>query len=215
MNKKKYFIFDMDGTILNTLDDLADSMNHCLSDAGYPERTRDEIRRFVGNGIHKLVERAVPEGTNEKSIEAVYENMLKYYQKHCLDKTRPYDGIPELLLELRKRGAGLAVVSNKADAAVLELCDKLFPKAFDFAAGQCEGYATKPSPDLVFKAMKAIDAVPAETVYIGDSDVDVLTAVNSGLDHIIVTWGFRDVPFLKAHGAKVFVDSPKEILEFN
>ena len=206
-------IFDLDGTILNTLEDLADSTNYALKTCGYPERTMDEVRQFVGNGIRKLMERAVPEGTPVEEIDRVHETFTAHYKVHCADKTRPYDGIVELLQNLKKEGCKLAVVSNKADYGVQELCKQYFDGVFDFAVGEREGIRKKPAPDSVNEVLKTLGCSRDRAVYIGDSDVDIQTAANAQMDHIIVEWGFRDVPFLIAKGAKVLVEKPEEILE--
>ena len=206
-------IFDLDGTILNTLEDLADSTNYALKTCGYPERTMDEVRQFVGNGIRKLMERAVPEGTPVEEIDRVHETFTAHYKVHCADKTRPYDRIMELLQNLKKDGCKLAVVSNKADYGVQELCKQYFDGIFDFAVGEREGIRKKPAPDSVNEVLKTLGCSRDRAVYIGDSDVDIQTAANAQMDHIIVEWGFRDVPFLIAKGAKVLVEKPEEILE--
>lgn len=206
-------IFDLDGTILNTLEDLADSTNYALKTCGYPERTMDEVRQFVGNGIRKLMERAVPEGTPVEEIDRVHETFTAHYKVHCADKTRPYDGIMELLQNLKKDGCKLAVVSNKADYGVQELCKQYFDGVFDFAVGEREGIRKKPAPDSVNEVLKTLGCSRDRAVYIGDSDVDVQTAANAQMDHIIVEWGFRDVQFLISQGAKVLVEKPEEILE--
>ncbi len=206
-------IFDLDGTILNTLEDLADSTNYALKTCGYPERTMDEVRQFVGNGIRKLMERAVPEGTPVEEIDRVHETFTAHYKVHCADKTRPYDGIMELLQGLKKDGCKLAVVSNKADYGVQELCKQYFDGVFDFAVGEREGIRKKPAPDSVNEVLKTLGCSRDRAVYIGDSDVDIQTAANAQMDHIIVEWGFRDVQFLISQGAKVLVERPEEILE--
>ena len=206
-------IFDLDGTILNTLEDLADSTNYALKTYGYPERTMDEVRQFVGNGIRKLMERAVPEGTPVEEIDRVHETFTAHYKVHCADKTRPYDGIMELLQNLKKDGCKLAVASNKADYGVQELCKQYFDGVFDFAVGEREGIRKKPAPDSVNEVLKTLGCSRDRAVYIGDSDVDIQTAANAQMDHIIVEWGFRDIPFLISKGAKVLVEKPEEILE--
>ena len=204
-------IFDLDGTILDTLEDLTDSVNAALCKSGYPERTIDEVRRFVGNGIRKLMERAVPEGTAVQDIDRVHSDFTEHYKVHCADKTRPYKGIPELLTVLRKAGCKTAVVSNKADYGVQELCSQYFDGMFDFAVGERTGILRKPSPDSVNEVLRVLGVDRSQAVYIGDSEVDVKTAANANMDHIIVTWGFRDKVFLREQGAKVFVSEPEEI----
>lgn len=210
-NRKKLMIFDMDGTILDTLEDLTDATNYTLRSCGYPERTIAEVRAFVGNGIAKLVERAAPVGSTPADWNRLYQIFMPYYQEHCYDKTRPYDGIPELMARLREQRALIAVVTNKADAAAQELCGRFFPGLVDLAIGDRPGQRKKPAPDSVFAVMESLRIAPADAVYIGDSDVDLETAMNAGLNHIIVTWGFRDRPFLEERGAKVFADKPEDV----
>ena len=211
--KYKLAIFDMDGTILDTLDDLADSLNHILRSEHYPERTIDEVRNFVGNGIRKLIERALPEHTTQEEIQRIFELFLPYYQEHNAIKTKPYDGVLSLLKELRAAGIATAVVSNKADTAVQELCRVYFPDLFDFSIGEKSGLRRKPAPDAVYATLDALHFFKSEAVYIGDSEVDLATARNSGLDCIAVSWGFRDDAFLKAQGADCIVNAPEQILD--
>lgn len=210
--KYKAVIFDLDGTLLDTLEDLADSVNHVLKEAGYPSRTIEEVRAFVGNGIRKLIERSVPEGTSVDSIDIIHKNFIAYYGKHCMEKTKPYDSIMEMLHTLQNAGCKVAVVSNKADYAVQILCDKYFNHIFDAALGEQTGTPKKPAPDAVFKVLNTLNVSPSEAVYVGDSDVDILTARNSNMDEIIVTWGFRDEAFLKEQGAKVLISNPSELI---
>ncbi len=209
---KKMLIFDMDGTILYTLEDLMNSTNYALLEYGYPVRTLDEVRQFVGNGIHKLVERAVPEGTPKDRIEDVFETLEKHYKIHCMDTTKPYDGIIDLLKKLREKGFQTAVVSNKVDFAVQDLVDDFFRGLFDIAIGEREGVRKKPAPDSVYEVMKAFHLAKEDVVYIGDSDVDFETAKNAGVDYILVEWGFRDRSFLESLGASVFAKKPEDIL---
>lgn len=210
--KYKAVIFDLDGTLLNTLEDLADSVNHVLEEAGYPPRTIEEVCAFVGNGIRKLIERSVPENTTSENIDHVHKSFIAYYGEHCMEKTKPYDGILEMLHTLQNAGCKIAVVSNKADYAVQILCDKYFNHIFDAALGEQTGTPKKPAPDAVFKVLNTLNIAPSEAVYIGDSDVDILTARNSEMDEIIVDWGFRDREYLKEQGAKVLVSNPTELL---
>lgn len=211
--KYELIIFDMDGTILDTLEDLKNSMNYALSLYHMPERTLDEIRSFVGNGIRRLIEQAVPSGTSVETIDQVHKDFMVYYKLHSSDFTKPYDGIKELLLELKKRGYKTAVVSNKADAAVQDLCIQYFDTLFDLAIGEKPDIARKPAADMVNLALNQLNISKEKAVYIGDSDVDVATAVNSGLDMIAVDWGFRDRDFLKKQGAEVIVSAPMEVLK--
>jgi phosphoglycolate phosphatase len=209
--KYQLAIFDMDGTILDTLQDLTDSTNVTLLKHGFPTRTIDEVRSFVGNGIHRLIELAVPEGSTGDVVEAVYSDFLPYYQAHCADKTCPYEGIPALIRRLRDAGCKTAVVSNKAHSAVLELCEQYFDGLFDCAVGEQAGMNKKPAPDSVFAVLNALDFQVADAVYIGDSDVDLATARNAGMDCISVTWGFREKAFLQSLGANTFAEKPEDV----
>lgn len=209
----KLAVFDLDGTILDTLDDLTDSLNFALIKSGYPVRTRGEVRNFVGNGIRKLIERGVPKGTSEDAIINVYTEFSRYYKLHCADKTKPYDGITELLKQLRGAGCMTAVVSNKADYAVRELCKCYFDGMFDCVVGEREGIRRKPSPDSVNEVLSDLNISAGDAVYIGDSEVDILTAENAGIDCISVSWGFKDVDFLGRSGAKTIVSNADEIAD--
>ncbi len=205
-------LFDLDGTVLNTLDDLADAANAVLAANAMPQHTKDEIRLFVGNGIRKLIERAVPSGTGEALIDKVLGDFKTYYSAHCADKTAPYEGILEMLRALRAAGVRTAVVSNKADFAVKALATEYFGDLFDMALGEdVAKRPAKPAPDMVYHVLEALGATPAEAVYIGDSDVDVLTARNAGLPCIAVTWGFRDRACLENAGATLFANTAKEL----
>ncbi len=206
-------LFDLDGTVLNTLDDLADAVNVSLAKHEMPARTREEVRSFVGNGIRALIERAVPTGTDSALVARVLNEFKRYYGAHCADKTSPYAGVPELLSTLRAHGVRTAVVSNKADFAVQELAKRYFADLFDLALGERAERPAKPAPDMVHHTLEALGATAAEAVYVGDSDVDVLTARNAQLPCIAVTWGFRDRACLKKAGATVFADTAKELLD--
>lgn len=209
----KLAVFDMDGTILDTLEDLKDSTNFALEKCGYPTRSYDEVRRFVGNGIRKLIERAVPEGLTVEQIDRVHEVFTEHYKVHCADKTKAYDGIKLLLEKLRASGVKTAVVSNKADYGVQELCKEYFDGLFDYAVGEREGIRRKPAPDAVNEALRVLGIDKSEAVYIGDSDVDFETAKNAELPCISVLWGFRDEEFLREKGATLFVRDPAEIYD--
>lgn len=211
--KYELIVFDMDGTILDTLEDLKNSMNYTLKLHNMPVRTLDEIRSFVGNGIRKLIERAVTEGTSNEKIEVIHKDFMSHYEIHCADFTRPYDGVIDLIKELRNRGYKTAVVSNKADAAVQDLCVQYFPGLFDLAIGERPEIAKKPAADMVNLALEQLKSSGEKAVYIGDSDVDVATAKNSNLDMIAVDWGFRTRDFLIEQGAEIIVSKPEEILE--
>lgn len=208
-------VFDLDGTLLDTLDDLTDAVNHALGEMGWPLRARDEVRRFVGNGVVKLMERSVPAGTGPEDFDRAMGLFRAYYDAHKRDKTAPYPGVARVLAELRRRGIKTAVVSNKFDGAVKALMEDCFPGLLDAAAGENEagGVPKKPHPAMVLETLKALGAAPERAVYVGDSDVDLDTAKNAGLPCIAVTWGFRDRDFLLDRGAEVLIDAPEELLE--
>ena len=208
----KNYIFDLDGTLLNTLADLASSTNYALRQYGMPEHSVDDVRRFVGNGVGKLIERAIPAGLAKPLYEDVLATFRKHYLIHSLDTTSPYPGIGELLHTLRSMGCNVAVVSNKFYNATVELCQHFFADTVEVAIGERENIRRKPAPDTVFEAMRQLGVTAEDTVYVGDSDVDVATARNSGIPCISVLWGFRDRDFLIEHGATTFVNTPEEIL---
>lgn len=203
----------MDGTILNTLDDLCDATNYSLKHFEMPEHTIDEIRMFVGNGIKKLIERACPQNTSESKINEVFEFFMKYYSEHSAVKTASYPGIMELVSELKKAGIKTAVSTNKANGPAQDLGKKYFNGIFDLIIGQKEGLNIKPAPDSIYEILKILKTDKKDAVYIGDSDVDFMTAKNSGLDFIGVTWGFRGRSFLENLGTKTIVDSTEEIMK--
>ncbi len=206
-------LFDLDGTILDTLEDLKESANFALRAEGFPERTLQEIRAFVGNGIRKLMERIVPADASEADIQRVHTQFTAHYSIHCADHTKPYDGILQMMTALRGVGCKLAVVSNKADYAVQALCKQYFGSLLDAAAGeQMPLYEKKPSPDLVNLILERLNVPRERAVYIGDSDVDIQTARNAQMDCIAVDWGFRDRAFLKEHGAQIIVSNTQELL---
>ena len=211
--KYQLVIFDLDGTLLDTLEDLADSTNYIMRQFGCPERTLSEVRSFVGNGIRKLLERSAPKDTPAEVIDGMFEQFKEYYGAHCADKTKPYDGILELLDTLQKQGTKLAVVSNKADYAVKALCEQYFPGYFDEAVGERVGIARKPAPDTVKEVLKNLKMEKSQAVYIGDSEVDVQTARNAEMDCIAVDWGFRDKEVLIKAGAETIVSTPAELFE--
>ena len=207
----KAAIFDMDGTILDTLGDLRDSVNAALRREGFPERTLEEVRSFVGNGAAKLVERAVPAGTDAETARRVLDFYRPYYEAHAQILTAPYPGVAEAMAALRAAGVKLAVVSNKPHPATAKLADRYFPGVFDVVIGARDGTAVKPAPDLLLEAMDALGIRPEETVYVGDSDVDIATAKNAGTDGIAVAWGFRGEAFLREHGAERIVRDAAEL----
>ena len=205
-------VFDLDGTLLDTLDDLHNSVSEALCLHGLPDRTREEIRSFVGDGVEMLIRRAVPFGTGEETVLTVLKDFKAIYAQNCRLHTAPYAGIPELLAALRARGVRVAVVSNKFDAAVKELCAHYFGNAVEVAVGERPDVRKKPAPDTVFEALSALGARTSDAVYVGDSDTDVQTARNAAMDCFSVTWGFRDEEFLLANGATRVAHSPDELL---
>ena len=210
---KTTYIFDLDGTLLDTLQDLAAAVNFALRKNGMEEHSIDDIRRFVGNGVRKLIERAVPDGSKNPRIDEVFADFRSYYMQHSLDATKPYDGITEILQELKQRGCKMAVVSNKMMAATQELVAHFFPE-IEVAIGEneAEGIRKKPAPDMVFEALNRLGAEAESAVYIGDSDVDIQTAMNAGVPCISVLWGFRNREFLIEHGAQRFIEKSSEII---
>ena len=213
MRKYDLAIFDLDGTILDTLADLAGSTNAALAACGYPQRTIDEVCRFVGNGIRKLIERAVPAGTSAEDTDRVFAAFRAHYAQHSMDATRPYEGIAEMLDGLKKAGLQVAVVSNKVDDAVKALCRRYYPGVFAAAVGERPGVRKKPAPDAVDAVLAELGVARGRAAYIGDSDVDIETAKNAGMDGVIVTWGFREAAFLKEKGAQRLVDTPAALFE--
>lgn len=214
MKKYHTVIFDMDGTLLDTLKDLADAVNYALREMKMPERTLEEIRTFVGNGVRTLMERSVPDGSCNPDFEKTFIKFREYYSVHCNDNTCAYEGIKELLEDLRREGYALAIVSNKPDSAVKELSRIYFNGIVETAIGEKEGVSKKPAPDTVYKALDELGMPVEGTVYVGDSDVDIMTAKNAGIPCISVLWGFRDQEFLLVHGAEQFARIPEEIKEY-
>ena len=211
----KVYIFDLDGTLLDTLTDLAASTNYALREHGMPEHSVDDVRRFVGNGVRKLMERAVPDGADNPLFDEAFATFRQHYMEHDLDTTHPYDGVPEMLATLKSRGCRIAVVSNKMMAATQELCQHFFPDTVEVAIGEheAEGIRKKPAPDTVYAALSALGVTKDHAVYVGDSDVDIATARHAGLPCISVLWGFRDRDFLLQHGATTLVTIPRELCE--
>lgn len=206
-------IFDLDGTLLNTLEDLQSSVNYALAAYQMPQRSLEEIRRFVGNGVQRLIELAVPQKTSKEMLENVFAAFKEHYAIHCNDKTDLYPGIPELLIRLKTEGFRTAIVSNKLQEGVDTLYKQYFEKSVEVAIGAREGIRKKPAPDSVFEAMKLLNAQKNRTVYIGDSEVDIATAHNAGLPCIAVTWGFRNRQEQEEAGGDVFAESPEEVLK--
>ena len=214
MKKYETVVFDLDGTLLNTLEDLADATNYALRTMQMPERTIVEVRAFVGNGVRRLMELSVPGGFDNPKFEETFAVFKKYYGEHCNDKTRAYDGVVPVLRKLKEKGYALAIVSNKIDFAVKELNDLYFKGIVPVAIGEKEGIRRKPAPDTVYEALKELGKTKEEAVYVGDSDVDLETAKNSGMPCISVLWGFRDKEFLAEHGAERYAKTAEDVLRF-
>lgn len=211
MHKYKTYIFDLDGTLLSTLADLAASTNYALRTHHMPERSLDEVRRFVGNGVKKLMERAIPDGLNNPLFEETFATFRQHYMQHNLDTTQPYPGIMQLLEQLKAEGKNIAVVSNKFYAATRELCRHFFGDLVPVAIGEREDIRKKPAPDTVIEALRELGVDKEGAVYIGDSDVDIMTAKNSSMPCVSVLWGFRDKEFLLEHGATTLILKPEEM----
>lgn len=224
MEQYRTYIFDLDGTLLDTLGDLTASVNYALQEYHMPEHTLEEVRTMVGNGVRLLMERAVPDGVNNPDFEATFKSFQQHYLQHSLDTTRPYPGIMEMLAKLRRQGARTAVVSNKFYAATQSLCQHFFPGLIEVAIGEHERPSTgeessesmkyirkKPAPDTVIEALRQLGVGKEGAVYVGDSDVDIATARNAGLPCISVLWGFRDKAFLQRHGAETFISDPSQL----
>ena len=207
----KAVIFDLDGTLLNTLGDLTDAVNYGLARAGLPLRAEQEVMAFLGNGIRRLVERAVPAGTAAAQTDAVFADFRDCYSRHYLDKTAPYPGMVALCEKLQKRGVKTALVTNKTDPVAQEIYNACFRAVMPVAIGEQPRYAKKPAPDMVEEALRQLDADKSEAVYVGDSEVDLQTAKNSGLPCILVDWGFRSRSFLETLGNDIIVSSPEAL----
>lgn len=212
MKKYETIIFDLDGTLLYTLEDLTLSVNHALAGFTDVRRSLEEVRTFVGNGVRKLMIRSLPGGEENPCFEEAFAEFCRHYTEHCRDHTRPYSGIPELVQELARYGKKLGIVSNKPDREVKEMNEAYFGGIFGAALGEREGVRRKPAPDSLNEAMKELDSDPAHTLYVGDSEVDILTAANAGVDCLSVTWGFRTQEHLREAGATRFIHEPGELL---
>lgn len=206
-------IFDLDGTLLYTIEDLTDSTNYALKHFGYQTRTVEEITNFVGNGVRLLIERAIPDGKDNPNLEECLTLFKTHYSNNMFNKTKPYDNIIDTLKELKKQNYKTAVVSNKFDSAVKELCNKYFEGLINSAVGQRDNVNKKPAPDAVFEVMKELNVTSEQCIYVGDSEVDIKTAENAGIPCISVTWGYKSIDFLYKNGAETLIYSPEEILE--
>lgn len=214
MKEYSTYIFDLDGTLLNTINDLAASTNYALRSVGLPEHTVEDVRRFVGNGVRKLMERAIENGDKNPLFEKAYSIFRQHYLEHGLDTTEPYAGIVDMLEELNRRGKNIAVVSNKFYAATQELVRHFFGEYVKVAIGERENIRKKPAPDTVVEALKLLGVDKENAVYIGDSEVDIQTARNVGIPCISVLWGFRDRSFLVENGAQTFIDAPSRLIDY-
>lgn len=208
---KTAIIFDLDGTILDTLEDLYLSVNFAMSLLGFPERTKDEVRSFVGNGMPKLIERSLPQGASAEDFDRAFASFRGYYDAHSIDHTCPYEGIHEALMELKSRGYALGVLTNKAHAATIPLCEKYFSGIFDILLGQSERFPTKPDPTALYyiKEKLCVDKM----IYVGDSEVDIQTAKNAKIPCVSVSWGFKTREFLLSHEAEMIADTAAEMLD--
>lgn len=213
MNAIDTVIFDLDGTLLDTLDDLCAAVNHALRTHGLPERATQEIRSFLGNGIRRLMQLSVPENMNEEDFENVFRTFRTYYVAHCMDSTRPYPGIMPLLEALKARGVKMAIVSNKVHTAVQELNRRFFDLYMTTAVGESATVRRKPNPDALLRALQEMGSLCERALYVGDSEVDIETARNAGIPCVTVLWGFRDRDFLIRSGAEICIDRPSGLLD--
>lgn len=209
----KTILFDLDGTLLNTLTDLANCVNYALNANQLPQRTTAEIRAFLGNGIRNLIEKSVPRDTTTALTDKVFQAFKAYYLEHSLDFTAPYEGIRELLARLKERGVKMGIISNKVDAAVQQLNRQFFETYMDIAIGEREGVRRKPAPDSLLFAMEALNATAETTLYVGDSEVDYETAKAAHLRCALVTWGFRDESELRTLNADFYINKAEELVE--
>ena len=204
-------IFDLDGTLLDTLEDLTNSVNYAMTAMGWENKSQKEVRLFLGNGIRALMKKCAPMDTTEEDFEKAFSYFKKHYDVHNQDNTRPYEGTLELMKHLKEKGLKMAIVSNKVQSAVDALKDKFFSDVIEYALGDSPDIARKPAPDSCYKVLELLESTKEDAVYIGDSEVDLATAKNAGLDCIAVLWGFRDEDFLVEQGAKVFAKTTEDI----
>lgn len=210
--KDRGIFFDLDGTLVDTLEDLTDAMNWALQQLGFPPHTPQACREMIGYGTREFARRALPAG-REDLTERLQSLMLEYYHHHCLEKTYPYEGLQEVLLRLKQEGVRLAVISNKNHPQTVKIVEYYFgPNTFDFICGMSEGFCPKPAPDMALAALKALSLTPPQVLLVGDSDMDILTARAAGIEPIGVSWGFRPLERLKEAGAARILNQPQEIL---
>lgn len=214
MNNIDTVIFDLDGTLINSLEDLRTSVNYALFGFRYPKQTLEQVRNNVGNGIEKLVERSLPDGKNNINFEVCLNIFKEHYAKNMAVNTKPYPHIIEMLATLKSRGYKIAVVSNKFDAAVKPLCSKFFKKLIDTAIGQTKETKKKPAPDSVYAVLDDLVSDIEHTIFVGDSEVDIQTAKNANIPCISVSWGYKTKEFLQQNGAKIIIDTPLEIFRY-
>lgn len=210
----KNVIFDLDGTLLNTLTDLTNSTNYALNECNFPTHTIEEVRNMVGNGVEMLIRRAIPQTVSEQDFEKCFSKFKEHYIIHCEDNTTPYSGIIDLLKEIHKQHSSISVASNKLQPAVQKLCDEYFSPYVKYALGDCPELQRKPKPDMILKAMELMSSNKDNTIYVGDSEVDIATAKAAGIHCVSVLWGFRDKDFLIKNGATSFITKPIELLNF-
>ena len=208
-----YVIFDLDGTLLNTIDDLADTGNHVCELHGWPAHSEEEYKHMVGNGIPKLVERFAPVGTDQTTLDQAFEEFMDWYGVHKEDKTAPYPGMNEAALRLKEAGVSIAVLSNKADEMAGPVVEYYYPGVFPLVQGALSGVPTKPDPTLLHKLMERMGAKPEQTLFVGDSNVDIRTAKNGNLTSCGVLWGFRSRQELEAEGADYLAETPAELIK--
>ena len=213
MNQWEAVIFDLDGTLLDTIEDLADSVNAALEMYQYPTKSLHQIRTYVGNGIRKLIERSLGAGTENPDFDNIFQAFREHYKDNCQNKTKPYAGVTEMLRSLKAEGRKLAIVSNKADFAVKKLNETYFKEFAMTAIGEQAEMKRKPAPDMVLQALKELGISKEKAVYIGDSEVDIQTAANAGIPCISVLWGFRSKELLEEHGAERFAKTPEDIMK--
>jgi phosphoglycolate phosphatase len=206
-------IFDLDGTLLNTLEDLTDAVNYALEKHGFSTHSLEDVRRFVGNGVKRLMELAIPGGLESQAFEETFADFKEYYSAHCHDKTRPYEDILEVLQELKAKGYKIAIVSNKMDEAVGQLRTYYFDGLIDVAVGESEEVRKKPAPDTVFRALELLGSKAENSVYVGDSEVDIATAQNANMTCFSCLWGFREEALLRESGATYLIDQPMNLLK--
>ena len=212
--KYEAIIFDLDGTLTDTLGDLANSVNFAMREFGFPERTIEEVKSLVGNGVRRLIYSSVPENTDEKTAEECLSVFKEYYKNNSLVETKPYDGIILMLENLKKQGIKTAVVTNKMQEAAVDIVRIFFGNLIDITLGQIDGVSQKPQPDGIYHVLERLGVSKEKSVYVGDSEVDCVTAKNAGIPCIGVTWGFRDKSVLVENGADFIADTPEEVINY-